>query len=111
MLPLLGLYADVYKERNGRNADAYAFIEPIKDRLFPATFDYVHRDLNGVEDLRAGFGMEETTLQFLRANRRRRRVGGSRRPLRRRLAASKPTQASRTHDNRPDDADGGPWPG
>ena len=49
MLPLLGLYADVYKERNGRNADAYAFIEPIKSRLFPATFDYVHRDLDGVE--------------------------------------------------------------
>ena len=49
MLPLLGLYADVYKGRNGRNADAYAFIEPIKSRLFPATFDYVHRDLDGVE--------------------------------------------------------------
>ena len=49
MLPLLGLYADVYKERNGRNADAYSFIEPIKSRLFPATFDYVHRDLDGVE--------------------------------------------------------------
>ena len=49
MLPLLGLYADLYKERNGRNADAYAFIEPIKSRLFPATFDYVHRDLDGVE--------------------------------------------------------------
>ena len=49
MLPLLGLYADVYKDRNGRNADAYAFIEPRKHELFPATFDYVHRDLDGVE--------------------------------------------------------------
>ena len=49
MLPLLGLYADIYAERNGKHADAYAFIEPIKSRLFPATFDYVHRDLDGVE--------------------------------------------------------------
>ena len=49
MLPLLGLYADVYRERHGKHADAYAFIEPIKDRLFPATFDYLHKGLDGVE--------------------------------------------------------------
>ena len=49
MLPLLGLYADIYRERHGKHADAYAFIEPIKDRLFPATFDYLHRDSDGVE--------------------------------------------------------------
>ncbi len=49
MLPLLGLYADVYRERQGKHADAYAFIEPIKDRLFPATFEYTHRSPDGVE--------------------------------------------------------------
>ena len=49
MLPLLGLYADVYRERHGKYADAYAFIEPIKSRLFPETFEYVHKGLDGVE--------------------------------------------------------------
>ena len=49
MLPLLGLYADIYRERHGKHAEAYAFIEPIKDRLFPATFDYLHKGLDGVE--------------------------------------------------------------
>ena len=34
---------------NGKHADAYAFIEPIKDRLFPATFEYTHRSSDGVE--------------------------------------------------------------
>ena len=49
MLPLLGLYADIYAERDGKHADAYAFIEPIKSRLFPETFEYVHKGLDGVE--------------------------------------------------------------
>ena len=49
MLPLLGLYADIYRERHGKHAEAYAFIEPIKDRLFPATFKYTHRSPEGVE--------------------------------------------------------------
>ena len=59
MLPLLGLYADVYAQRNGKvgsksrldesRADAYKFIEPLKDTLFPATFEYTHRDSDGVE--------------------------------------------------------------
>ena len=49
MLPLLGLYADIYAERNGKHADAYAFIEPVKSRLFPEMFEYVHKGLDGVE--------------------------------------------------------------
>ena len=50
MLPLLGLYADVYAQRNDQSrTDAYKFIEPIKDRLFPATFEYTHRSPDGVE--------------------------------------------------------------
>ena len=59
MLPLLGLYADVYAQRNGKvgsksrldesRADAYKFIEPLKDTLFPATFEYTHRSPDGVE--------------------------------------------------------------
>ena len=28
---------------------AYAFIEPIKSRLFPETFEYVHKGLDGTE--------------------------------------------------------------
>ena len=49
MLPLLGLYADIYAERHGKHAEAYAFIEPLKDSLFPETFEYVHKGLDGVE--------------------------------------------------------------
>ena len=49
MLPMLGLYADVYKERDGKHADAYALIEPLKSRLFPETFEYVHKGLDGTE--------------------------------------------------------------
>ena len=29
--------------------EAYAFIEPVKDSLFPETFEYVHKGLDGVE--------------------------------------------------------------
>ena len=43
------MYADIYAERNGKHADAYAFIEPVKSRLFPETFEYVHKGLDGVE--------------------------------------------------------------
>ena len=32
-----------------KHADAYAFIEPVKSRLFPETFEYVHKGLDGVE--------------------------------------------------------------
>ena len=49
MLPLLGLYADIYAERRGKYADAYAFIEPTKATIFPPTFEYVHRTANGDE--------------------------------------------------------------
>ena len=49
MLPMLGLYADVYKERDGKHGNAYALIEPLKHRLFPETFEYVHKGLDGVE--------------------------------------------------------------
>ena len=49
VLPLLGLYADIYAERNGKHADAYAFIEPVKSRLFPETFEYVHKGLDGTD--------------------------------------------------------------
>jgi len=49
VLPLLGLYADIYAERDGKHADAYAFIEPVKSSLFPETFEYVYKGLDGVE--------------------------------------------------------------
>ena len=49
MLPLLGLYADVYRDREGKSAAAYAFIEPRKHQLFPETFEYTHRSPDGVE--------------------------------------------------------------
>ena len=49
MLPMLGLYADVYKERDGKHGDAYALIEPLKSRLFPETFEYVHKGLDGTD--------------------------------------------------------------
>ena len=36
------MYADLYKERKGMASEAYSVIEPIKDRLYPKTFKYVH---------------------------------------------------------------------
>ena len=44
-------------ERHGHHADAYEFIEPIKDRLFPKDFEYTHIN---PED-----GVETTTTQVL----------------------------------------------
>ena len=35
--------------RGGLLTEAYAFIEPVKDSLFPETFEYVHKGLDGVE--------------------------------------------------------------
>ena len=43
MLPVLGLYAEIYARRHGTGAKAYATIARDKARLFPATFEYVHR--------------------------------------------------------------------
>ena len=39
----------VWVDYVGKHADAYAFIEPVKDSLFPETFEYVHKGLDGVE--------------------------------------------------------------
>ena len=39
----------VWVDYVGKHADAYAFIEPVKSRLFPETFEYVHKGLDGVE--------------------------------------------------------------
>ena len=36
-------------QRHEKHAEAYAFIEPLKHRLFPETFEYVHKGLDGVE--------------------------------------------------------------
>ena len=44
-------YADIYKDRDGPTADAYALLEPIKDRLFPRTFEYKHRSDDGAEEV------------------------------------------------------------
>ena len=74
MLPLLGLYADIYAERHGKQAEAYAFIEPVKSSLFPETFEYVHKGLDGVET---------TTTQVL--------FGDSSRPWRRVLTRAPST--------------------
>ena len=43
MLPVLGLYAEIYARRHGTCAAAYAMISKKKAELFPATFEYVHR--------------------------------------------------------------------
>ena len=43
MLPVLGLYAEIYARRHGTCAAAYATLSKKKAELFPATFEYVHR--------------------------------------------------------------------
>ena len=49
MLPLLGIYAEIYKNRRGPAMQFYAVIEPFRDRFFPATFDYKFRRPDGTE--------------------------------------------------------------
>jgi len=40
MLPMLGMYGMVYRDRHGVARDAYAVLEPIREKLFPKTFVY-----------------------------------------------------------------------
>ena len=42
MLPMLGLFAEMYRGRDSATREAYALIEPLVDRLYPRTFTY-HR--------------------------------------------------------------------
>ena len=42
MLPMLGLFAELYRGRDSTTMEAYALIEPLVDRLYPRTFTY-HR--------------------------------------------------------------------
>ena len=42
MLPMLGLFAELYRGRDSHTREAYALIEPLVDRLYPRTFTY-HR--------------------------------------------------------------------
>ena len=48
MLPMLGLYTEIYRGRHGERAEAYAFVEPIKDKLYPRSFTYTYKDADGV---------------------------------------------------------------
>jgi len=47
MLPMLGLYAELYRDRRGASAEAYALIEDKKDKLYPRTFCYRCRGTDG----------------------------------------------------------------
>mmetsp|Transcript_4705 Transcript_4705/g.13951 ORF Transcript_4705/g.13951 Transcript_4705/m.13951 type:complete len:497 (+) Transcript_4705:177-1667(+) len=40
MLPMLGLFADMYRERHGRSRKAYETIEPILDQIYPRAFEW-----------------------------------------------------------------------
>ena len=44
-----GLYTEIYRGRNDERAEAYAFVEPIKDKLYPRSFTYTYKDADGVE--------------------------------------------------------------
>ena len=46
---MLGLYGEIYKNRCQPCGDAYSFIAPAKDRMFPRTFKYAFKDAEGVE--------------------------------------------------------------
>ena len=35
MLPMLGLFAELYRGREATTREAYALIEPLVDRLYP----------------------------------------------------------------------------
>ena len=44
MLPMLGLFAELYRGRETTTRDAYALVEPLVDRLYPRTFTYRRGD-------------------------------------------------------------------
>ena len=44
---MLGLYAELYRDRRGASAEAYALIEDKKDKLYPRTFAYRCRGTDG----------------------------------------------------------------
>ena len=44
MLPMLGLFAELYRGRKTTTRDAYALVEPLVDRLYPRTFTYRRGD-------------------------------------------------------------------
>ena len=48
MLPMLGLYTEIYRGRFGERKAAYTFVEPIKDKLYPKSFTYTYKDADGV---------------------------------------------------------------
>jgi len=47
MLPVLGLVSEIYRKRNEDRADAWEFLEPILDDLFPRTFEFVQEEGDG----------------------------------------------------------------
>jgi len=46
---MLGLYTEIYRGRHGERAQTYAFVEPMKDKLYPRSFTYTYKDADGVE--------------------------------------------------------------
>jgi len=42
MLPMLGLFADIYRDRRGGAREAYEVVEPILDKVYPRTFEWVY---------------------------------------------------------------------
>jgi len=40
VLPMLGLYAEIFRDRHGVAAEAYSVLEPVKDQFYPKTFTY-----------------------------------------------------------------------
>ena len=49
MLPMLGLFAELYRDRHGASKEAYEVLEPLRDRLFPKTFEYTYISPDGLE--------------------------------------------------------------
>jgi len=49
MLPMLGLYAELYAGRRGPTAECYAVVGPRKDAVFPRTFEYRYGTPDGEE--------------------------------------------------------------
>ena len=48
VLPMLGLYAEIFRHRHApRGREAYEFLAPIKESLFPRTFSYSYHGADG----------------------------------------------------------------
>ena len=44
MLSMLGMYGEIYRDRDGMGAEAYSVLKDIRDEIYPRTFTYEYKE-------------------------------------------------------------------